>query len=226
MQIATFSAKEWICVVSESHGSDGHFCYFCDYWAGATRGVGIDISHKHDRKVRRTEPKSQDVYLRLLVKLYRFLARRTDAKFNKIILRRLFMSRRNRPAISLARVTRFMKKPGRENCTAVVVGTVTDDARIFEIPRMTVCATHVTEKARGRILKAGGEIITFDQLALRSPTGNKTVLMQGRRNAREANKHFGPAPGVPHSHTKPLVRSKGRKFERARGRRKSCGYKK
>lgn len=27
------------------------------------------------------------------------------------------------------------------------------------------------------------------------------------------------------SHTKPLVRSKGRKFERARGRRKSRGYK-
>ena len=30
---------------------------------------GIDISHKYDRKVRRTEPKSQDVYLRLLVKV-------------------------------------------------------------------------------------------------------------------------------------------------------------
>jgi large subunit ribosomal protein L18e len=31
-----------------------------------------------------------------------------------------------------------MKKPGRENCIAVVVGTVTDDARIFEIPKLTV----------------------------------------------------------------------------------------
>jgi len=31
--------------------------------------------------------------------------------------------------------------------------------------------------------------------------------------------------GVPHSHTKPYVRSKGRKFEKARGRRRSCGYK-
>lgn len=68
--------------------------------------------------------------------------------------------------------------------------------------------------------------MTFDQLALKAPTGRHTVLMQGRRKAREAVKHFGLAPGVPHSHTKPLVRSKGRKFERARGRRKSCGYKK
>ncbi|CAK9826357.1 60S ribosomal protein L18 [Anthophora retusa] len=165
--------------------------------------MGIDINHKHDRKVRRTEPKSQDVYLRLLVKLYRFLARRTNSKFNKIILKRLFMSKIHRPPISLARIVRFMKKPGRENAIAVIVGTVTDDARIFEIPKLTICALRVTERARARILKAGG-----------------------RRNAREAVKHFGPAPGVPHSHTKPLVRSKGRKFERARGRRRSCGYKK
>ena len=88
-----------------------------------------------------------------------------------------------------------------------------------------VCAMHVTEGARGRILKAGGEIITLDQLALRSPKGQNTVLMQGPRKAREAYRHFGRAPGVPHSHTKPYVRSKGRKFERARGRRKSRGYK-
>ncbi|KAH8036727.1 hypothetical protein HPB51_004241 [Rhipicephalus microplus] len=49
--------------------------------------------------------------------------------------------------------------------------------------------------------------------------------VEGPRNAREACRHFGPAPGVPHSHTKPYVRSKGRKYERARGRRKSRGYK-
>ncbi len=188
--------------------------------------MGIDINHKYDRKVRRTEPKSQDVYLRLLVKLYRYLARRSNAKFNRIVLKRLFMSRINKPPISLARIVRQMKKPGREGLTAVIVGSVTDDQRIWEIPKLSVCALRVTEKARARILKAGGEVITFDQLALRSPTGKKTVLLQGRRNAREAAKHFGLAPGVPHSHTKPFVRSKGRKFERARGRRRSCGYKK
>ncbi|XP_065161898.1 large ribosomal subunit protein eL18 [Atheta coriaria] len=188
--------------------------------------MGIDINHKHDRKVRRTEPRSQDVYLRLLVKLYRYLARRTNAKFNKIVLRRLFMSKINRPPISIARIVRAMKKPGREGLTVVVVGSITDDARIWELPKLTVCALHVTEKARARILKAGGEILTFDQLALKAPTGKKTLLIQGRRKSREADRHFGPAPGVPHSHTKPFVKSKGRKFERARGRRKSCGYKK
>jgi large subunit ribosomal protein L18e len=51
------------------------------------------------------------------------------------------------------------------------------------------------------------------------------VLLRGPKNNREAVKHFGPAPGVPHSSTKPYVRAKGRKFEKARGRRKSRGYK-
>lgn len=73
--------------------------------------------------------------------------------------------------------------------------------------------------------QAGGECLTFDQLALLAPTGSNTVLLRGEKTAREAVKHFGPAPGVPHSHTKPYVRSKGRKFEKARGRRKSRGYK-
>merc|ERR1712080_45686 len=42
------------------------------------------------------------------------------------------------------------------------------------------------------ILKAGGEILTFDQLALQAPTGKNTVLLQGRRKARTANRHFEP----------------------------------
>jgi len=67
--------------------------------------------------------------------------------------------------------------------------------------------------------------MTFDQLAIRAPTGKNTMLVQGPRKQREAVKHFG-APGVPNSSAKPFVRSKGRKFERARGRRASRGYKK
>lgn len=49
------------------------------------------------------------------------------------------MSRINRPPISIARLSRHMKKVGREGKIAVVVGSVTDDARIFKIPKMTVC---------------------------------------------------------------------------------------
>uniref|UniRef100_A0A8C0NTC0 Large ribosomal subunit protein uL15/eL18 domain-containing protein n=1 Tax=Canis lupus familiaris TaxID=9615 RepID=A0A8C0NTC0_CANLF len=97
--------------------------------------MGVDIRHK-DRKVRRKEPKSQDIYLRLLVKLYRFLARRANSTFNQVVLKRLFMSRTNRPPLSLSRMIRKMKLPGWENKTAVVVGTITDDVRVQEVPKL------------------------------------------------------------------------------------------
>lgn len=90
----------------------------------------------------RRNPKSDDVYLRLMVKLYKFLARRTNAKFNNIIKRRLMMSRINRAPLSISRLARQMKKPGREGKLAVVVGTVTNDIRMREVPKMTVSAIH------------------------------------------------------------------------------------
>jgi ribosomal protein L18E len=46
--------------------------------------------------------------------------------------------------MSLARVVRFMKKEGREGKIAVVVGTVTDDQRIWDIPKLSVsCFLHL-----------------------------------------------------------------------------------
>jgi large subunit ribosomal protein L18e len=111
-----------------------------------------------------------------------------------------------------------------EGKTAVIVGTVTDDNRMLTCPKLSVCALRFTAGARARIIKNGGECITFDELATRAPTGANTVLLRGPRNAREAVKHFG-APGVPNSSAKPYIRSKGRKFEKARGRRASRGYK-
>ncbi|KAH7676590.1 large subunit ribosomal protein L18e protein [Dioscorea alata] len=185
--------------------------------------MGIDlVAGGRSKRVKRTAPRSDDVYLKLLVKLYRFLVRRTGSKFNAVVLKRLFMSKTNRPPISLRRLIKFMD--GKNDMIAVIVGTVTDDKRVYEVPAMKVTALRFTETARARILKAGGECLTFDQLALRAPLGQSTVLLRGPKNAREAVKHFGPAPGVPHSSTKPYVRAKGRKFEKARGRRKSRGF--
>eukprot|EP00897_Mesotaenium_endlicherianum_P000815 jgi/Mesen1/10734/ME000090S10188 len=187
--------------------------------------MGIDLkAGGRNKKTARSAPKSNNVYLKLLVKLYRFLVRRTEAPFNKVVLKRLFMSKINRPPLSLSRLTKYMEGKGEEK-VAVLVGTITDDVRLYELPALKVCALRFTETARARILKAGGECITFDQLALRSPTGSNTVLLRGPKNAREAVKHFGRAPGVPHSSTKPYVRAKGRKFEKARGRRNSRGFK-
>eukprot|EP01138_Halocafeteria_seosinensis_P014481 gb/GECG01014784.1/.p1 GENE.gb/GECG01014784.1/~~gb/GECG01014784.1/.p1 ORF type:complete len:219 (+),score=17.13 gb/GECG01014784.1/:1-657(+) len=165
--------------------------------------MGIDLEHGGRRvgHKQRKAPASQNIYIKLLVKLYRFLARRTNANFNKVVLRRLMLSRTNKPPMGLARVARYMK--GKEDKICVIVGTVTDDVRLqgMEFPKLRVCALRVTEGARARIEKAGGEVITFDQLAMLAPTGANTVLLRGRRTARKANKHFG-TPGQPGSKTR------------------------
>lgn len=57
----------------------------------------------------------------------------------------------------------------------MVVGTITDDVRVYEVPALKVTALRFTETARARIEKAGGECLTFDQLALRAPLGQNTV---------------------------------------------------
>ncbi|KAJ5041059.1 60S ribosomal eL18 domain-containing protein [Drepanopeziza brunnea f. sp. 'multigermtubi'] len=183
--------------------------------------MGIDLDAHHVRNTHRKAPKSDNVYLKLLVKLYRFLARRTESSFNKVVLRRLFMSRINRPPVSISRIVANTSEKSN-NKTIVVIGTITDDNRLLTVPKLSVAALRFTATARARIIAAGGEALTLDQLALRAPTGSNTLLLRGPKNSREAVKHFGMGP---HKHKKPKVESKGRKFEKARGRRASRGFK-
>lgn len=124
--------------------------------------------------------------------------------------------------MSLSRINNVLKQKGAADKIVVVVGTVTDDIRLLTAPKTTVAALRFTAGAKARITKAGGEAITLDQLALRAPKGQNTIIVRGPRNAREAVRHFGFGP---HKGKAPKVISKGRKFERARGRRNSRGFK-
>ena len=123
---------------------------------------------------------------------------RTDAAFNKTVLRRLFMSRINRPPMSISRIASVAanKKSSElnEGKTVVVIGTVTDDNRLYIVPKLSIAALRFTRTARARIEAVGGECLTLDQLALRAPTGSNTILLRGPKNAREAVKHFGFGP--------------------------------
>lgn len=66
------------------------------------------------------------------------MARKTDKKFNKIVLKRLFMARRFRPPVSLKRLTHEQKRTGNDAKILVVVGTVTDDERLLNVPKIKV----------------------------------------------------------------------------------------
>ena len=50
----------------------------------------------------------------------------------------IFMSRVNRPPLSLSKLASFMA--GNEQLTAVLVGKVTDDVRLSVVPKLKICA--------------------------------------------------------------------------------------
>jgi ribosomal protein L18E len=104
----------------------------------------------------------------------------------------------NKPPIALSKIVAVTANPhsakAYEGKIRAVVGTVTDDTRLYEVPKMTICALRFTATARARIVKAGGECLTFDQLAQRAPTGSNVILLRGPKSHREAVKHFGFGP--------------------------------
>ncbi|KAM0969429.1 hypothetical protein ACFX2A_017946 [Malus domestica] len=69
---------------------------------------------------------------------------------------------------------------GKDNKIVVVVGTVTDDIRVYEVLQLKVTTLRFTEIA------AVGVCLTFDQLALRAPLGQNGVHLRGPKNSREA----------------------------------------
>jgi large subunit ribosomal protein L18e len=184
--------------------------------------MGVDMNHRIGRKTRR-EPAATDVHMKMLFNLYSYIARRSGSDFNKKVAHRLCLSNTNRRPYSVSRLALALE--GKEAETiAVVVGKIVNDERLLVVPKMTVCALKFSETARARIVAAEGRCITFDQLALERPTGDKCILLEGDRTKREACKHFGAAPGDDNSRTRPKIRAHGRKFEMARGRRKSRLY--
>ena len=179
-----------------------------------------------NRGIRKT--KSTNQYIKTLIKLYSFLGRRTESKFNSTVHKRLNQTRLNRYPMSISRISKTLS---HDNAAVVegqtkfnsrivaLVGTVTNDTRFLNVPEgLRICALKFTTEARQRITAAKGQCLTFDQLAQIAPTGKGVLLLRGPRD-REAKRHFGLYPGQKGSHSAPRVRSEGRHFERARGRR-------
>jgi len=120
------------------------------------------------------------------------MSRRTDAKFNQVVHKRLNQSRLNRYPISLSRVARILgndssKAPeGKTKFNGriiAIVGTVTNDTRFLDVPQgLRICALKFTGTAAARIRAAKGECYTFDQLAQIAPTGKNVLLVRGPRS--------------------------------------------
>ena len=168
--------------------------------------MGIDLIAGGRRPNKnKKDTKSTNLYLHLLIRLYRFLDRRTESNFNRAVLRRLAQSRLAKAPMSISRVASHLK--GKEDKIAVLVGTITNDDRFLEVPALKICALRFTETARARITNAGGQCITFDELALLAPTGSNTILLRGPKR-REAHKYMGKGAGIVGSGTHVKLQSK------------------
>merc|ERR1711879_380627 len=153
--------------------------------------MGIDLKKSGRVKSRKWRAaKSDNLYLGLLIKLYGFLARRTNSKFNQIVSKRLNQSVVTRYPMSISRLLKVANTEDKRKRTLVLVGNVLNDERLVTVPKMNVCALRFTQAARERITKAGGRCMTFDELAKEAPTGANTWLLRGGRR-RETKKHWG-----------------------------------
>ena len=117
--------------------------------------MGIDLirgGRIANRGIRTT--KTTNSYIKTLIKLYSFLARRTDSKFNEVVHKRLNQSRLNRYPISISRIVKTVSHdnaPVAEGQTkfnsriVAVVGPVTNDNRFLNVPQgLRVCALKFT----------------------------------------------------------------------------------
>lgn len=91
----------------------------------------------------------------------------------------IIIFRNNSPPVSIKQIAKTNSRKDGGAKIIVVVGTVTNDNRMIHIPKMKICALRFTESVRDRIIKAGGICLTFDQLAMQSPTGSDTILIRG-----------------------------------------------
>ncbi|ELK12168.1 60S ribosomal protein L18 [Pteropus alecto] len=173
--------------------------------SGGRKGaiMGLDIRHNKDRKGLAQGAQEPGLLPKAAGQGVQASSQTNNSIFNQVVLKRLFVSRTDRSPLSLSRMIQKMKIPGGEGKTAVVLGTITDDVRVQEVPTLKVCALRVSSRSQNLILKAGDKILTFDQMALDSPKGCGTVLLSGPRKGRKVYRYLGKGHETPHSHTKP-----------------------
>ena len=139
--------------------------------------MGIDLDRKGRHKARNSrEATCTNQYHQLLIKLYQFLARRTESEFNRTVYKRLRQSRVTRYPVSISKLTKLANTEQKREQILVVVGKVLNDERLLVVPKMRVCALQFTEEARRRIVKAGGECMTFTELSKLAPEGKGCLL--------------------------------------------------
>ena len=64
--------------------------------------------------------------------------------------------------MSLSKISKIANSDEKKSKIIVLVGNVLDDEWMFDLPKLKVCALKFSDSARKRIIKSGGECISFD----------------------------------------------------------------
>ncbi len=120
--------------------------------------------------MKRTGP--TDINLRRLIRYLRKKSNEEGVRIWKDIAWRLERPRRQRAEVNISRINRYT----REGDTVIVPGSVLGAGKLGH--RVTVAAWKFSEKAREKIVEAGGEAITIEELMERNPKGSGVVIME------------------------------------------------
>jgi large subunit ribosomal protein L18e len=120
--------------------------------------------------VKRTGP--TDINLRRLIRYLRKKSNEEGVNVWKDIAWRLERPRRQRAEVNISKINRYTK----EGDVVIVPGSVLGAGKLEH--KVTVAAWKVSETARKKIVEAGGEVLTIEELIERNPKGSGVTIME------------------------------------------------
>ncbi|WP_054839856.1 50S ribosomal protein L18e [Thermococcus sp. JCM 11816] len=120
--------------------------------------------------VKRTGP--TDINLRRLIRTLRKKSNEEGVKIWKDIAWRLEKPRRQRAEVNISRINRYTK----DGDVVIVPGSVLGAGRLEH--KVVVAAWKFSEAARRKIIEAGGEAISIEELMERNPKGSGVIIME------------------------------------------------
>ncbi|NJF25343.1 50S ribosomal protein L18e [Thermococcus sp. Bubb.Bath] len=120
--------------------------------------------------VKRTGP--TDINLRRLIRYLRKKSNEEEVKVWKDIAWRLEGPRRQRAEVNISKINRYTK----DGDTVIVPGSVLGAGKLEH--KVVVAAWKVSEAARKKIVEAGGEVLTIEELIERNPKGSGVIIME------------------------------------------------
>nr|CBH28888.1 60S RIBOSOMAL PROTEIN L18 [Anncaliia algerae] len=159
----------------------------------------------------RTKFVSRNVYHQSLINLYTRIAKHTTNATVQRIAARLRMSNNARHPVNLRKIAEENEK--NPESIHVIVAKVLDDETLFVVPKMRISCLQISNSAKAKIEKFGGEVYTLDQIFEISEKLENVNLIKGDMTARKCYKFFG-ACGIPGSKTYPKSANKGKNREK------------